>query len=96
MFKTNARIVFALAALGHAAVMTAYMLGPELAPLVVYCVDFPVVYPLTRLGVPTTPAMIVGIIACSLIYPAILVWALRRIDVLRPPCPQRQREREAG
>ena len=58
----------------HAAIMTAFALGPELSPLMVLIVDAPVAYftkdlasPFLALGIP--------IVVCSVFYPVLIFLA---------------------
>ena len=77
----------------HFGLMILYALGPELSPLVVYLVDYPVAKPLVLLGVGDKTWLTVSIITCSVLYPIILygaIWILLRLFRGRTPtdgCP---------
>ncbi len=62
----------------HAALMAVYVQGPELAPLAVYLVDFPVALPLIKwLSLPEMPALWTAIMVCSVLYPIALFLIVR-------------------
>lgn len=65
------KIVCVILGLLHAAVMTAFALGPELSPLMVYLVDYPIAY-FTAHGDPPILAFGLPIVICSILYPAII------------------------
>ena len=79
------KIVCVVLGLLHAAVMTAFALGPELSPLMVLIVDAPVAHFTKDLA---SPALALGIpiVVCSILYPAVifLVGAL----FARPSAPR--------
>ncbi len=55
----------------HAIIMTLFATGPELAPLMVWIVDFPIAH-YTIEGEPKILAYGVPILVCSIVYPAII------------------------
>lgn len=74
--KTSPRVLFAVLGLSHAAIMSWFLMAPELGPLVVYQVDYPVVLLLKSLGLPSMPALVSAMVVCSFLYPALLLGAI--------------------
>ena len=65
------KIVCVVLGVLHAAVMTTFALGPELAPLMVYIVDYPIAH-FTAGGDPPIFGYGFPIVICSILYPAII------------------------
>ncbi len=76
-------LVCVLIGIIHAAMMYLFATGPELSPIVVWFVDFPIVYPLERLGkLEDTSILVISITVCSLIYPAAIYYIIKTIKYL--------------
>lgn len=81
------RLVFmcCLFAVLHAAIMTAFAVGPELSPLVVWMVDAPVA--VWTVGMDAAwLGLTIPIVACSILYPLVLFccgWLVIRVRARR-------------
>jgi hypothetical protein len=61
--------------------MTFYASGPELVPLMVYLVDYPIAY-FTMSGDPPILAYGIPIVICSIVYPTLIYLVGRSILLL--------------
>ena len=61
----------------HALAMVLFVTGPELAPLMVYLVDYPVAAPLLWLGLGEMLALWSSLVICSVLYPWLIFHIVR-------------------
>lgn len=68
----------------HLLTMLWFWSGAELALLVVYIADLPIVLPLSRLVPDDELAMLISLVTCSVIYPALFYGVVRFIQQSKP------------
>jgi len=89
------KIVCLVLGLVHAAVMTAFALGPELSPLMVLIVDAPVANFTKDLASPVV-ALGIPIVVCSILYPAVIFFVGVLISRASTPRPIQSTTDNAG